>query len=245
MPVPRHAATRSRLQTPTFWVDESGSRGSAGKGYVVAALKTRRSDELSRAVFAVRERHEYGSELKFNRISERHIRVFDDLAETLADSDAHLVATVVANPYNPFKGQQQWEVQADLISQLVFGGLNRSEVATVLMDKISTPVGTSIGDLVKRGVNSRCRDQGVVSAISLDSQASDMLQLADLLAGAIRYHRFEKTQSGSTSQAKRRVVRRFSEALGVEDLSDGRHDRVNILTLSGKSRVRQFLPPTG
>lgn len=235
VPPPRHATSRpSSPQTPTFWIDESGSRASAHRGFVLAGIKTRHPDRLQRDLFAVRERFAYTGEFKFTRVGQMNFPRFAALLDVVAASDAHLVATVVDARWNPFKvGDTHWAAQAGLISRLVIGGVNANELATVLMDGISTPQETNLGQLVKRTVNAHFRSQVVVSAISLDSRANDLLQLADLVAGAIRYDRFEPHSKGPTPEAKRRIVKRVTEAFDVADLTDRRHGRVRIATVEG------------
>lgn len=230
---PRHAAKRTSLQTPTFWVDESGARGSAGKGYVVAALKTRHPDALARQIHGVREKYEnWDGEFKFAKISERNRNRFLDLATVLEESDAHVIASVVQHEYNPFRTMPAWQAQAEIVSSLVVGGINRNEVAAVLMDVITTPAHVSIGHEVKRRVNARCRDQVVTTAVSLDSRANDLLQAADLIAGSIRHLRFAPPGTGPASISKQLVAQRLAAAMGVLDFGDQRSRRVNILTLS-------------
>lgn len=236
---PRHATQRTSLQTPTFWVDESGARGSAGKGYVVAALKTRHADALARKIHSIREKHSWTGEFKFSRISERNKERFFDLAEVLEESDAHVVASVVHQDYNPFKAQESWQAQAEIVSRLVIGGINRNEVAAVLMDVITTPANVSIGAEVKRRVNAHFRNQVVTVAVALDSRANDLLQAADLVAGAIRHLRFTQPTAGSVSMTKRLVAQRVALAMRVPDFADQRSGSVNIRTLRGPESPRQ------
>jgi len=232
---PRHAAARLPTpQTPSFWIDESGARGSAGKGYVLAGIKTRHPDRLLRQLQAVRERHgNYSGEFKWTTIGTNSFRRVAEMAEVLGESDAHLVATVVDHRWNPFSSGETWAAQAALIARLVVGGVNRNEIATVMMDGISTPVDVSLGQEVKRAVNTHFRGQVVVTAVSLDSKSNDLLQAADLIAGAIRYQRFQPHGLGANNDAKRKMVRRVAEAFGVEDLSDQRTRTVNIQTCDG------------
>lgn len=51
----------------TFWIDESGSQGTANKCFVIAGIKTRQPDDLQRAIKEIRERRSFTQEFKFTR----------------------------------------------------------------------------------------------------------------------------------------------------------------------------------
>ncbi|WP_067428435.1 DUF3800 domain-containing protein [Nocardioides jensenii] len=224
-------------QAATFWIDESGARGSAGKGYVLAGVKTRHPDMLARQIAGVRDKFEYKGEFKFNKVTEYNFDRFAAVLDVVEKSDAHLVATVVDSRYNPFKGSESWAVQADLISHLIQGGLNRNEVAVAFMDVITTPVHIGLGAEVKRRANAQLQGAPLIQAVSLDSKCNDLLQLADMFAGAIRHIRFEAPTESRTGREKRRLARRVAESFDVEDLCDRHKERVNILTLNGARKL--------
>lgn len=237
MPDRRHLPGAGTLppgvQCSTFWIDESGSKSTSSRCFVVAGIKTRHPDDLLRDIHTLRETHDFYSEFKFGRLSAGSFRVFSDLVDVLEASDAHLVATVVDDRHNPFKGKEHWHAHANIVSQLVIGNINRNEVATVLMDGISTPQGKSLGRAVKRGVNGRLGATVVTAAISLDSRSNDLLQAADLVAGAIFHQRMTSHRTGAPKAEKVKITNRLALAFGVTTLEDQRDDRVNIKTMSG------------
>lgn len=220
------------VQTASFWLDDSGSRGSAHKGFVIAGIKTRHPDDLQRSLHVVRERHGYDGELKFNAITERNLPRFHAVIDVLEASDAHLLGAVLdAHRWNPFKGKEHWHGQSLVVSELVTSALNANEVGAVFMDGISTPVGVSMGALVKRGINSRLRGQRATSVVSLDSKTNDLMQVADLVAGSIRYQRFDPAGLIGESP-KSRFALRLGAAFGVGSFEDRQAKRIRIQTLA-------------
>lgn len=226
----------------SFWIDESGSRSTAGQCFVVAGIKTRRPDDLLRSIEGIREKHDYRDrEFKFARLTMANQPVFYDLVDVLAASDAHLMAAVVdSSTPNPFKGEDVWRTHATINAQLVIGNINRNETATVLMDGISTPAGESLGRAVKRAINSRTASTPCIHAISLDSRCNSILQAADMVAGAIRYQRLERP-GADRETPKALVAARLAAAFGLENLSDHRTRRSNIVTLKGPRARRPAL----
>jgi hypothetical protein len=218
------------VQTASFWLDDSGSRGQAHRGFVIGGIKTRHSDLLQRAIHGVRDKHGHAGELKFANVNERNMPRYRALVDVLRDSDVHIVASVLnTDGWNPFKGQEHWIGQTAIVADIVASCLNRNEVASVYMDGISTPLNVALGELVKRHSNGRLQGHRVTAAVSLDSRSNDVLQAADLIAGAIRYLRFETPRDGSP---KLELALYVCSAFGVLDFSDRSSQRIRIKTLS-------------
>ena len=221
--------------TASFWLDESGAKNTAAQCYVVAGIKTRHPDEIDREIQAVRDRHGYLDELKFGRLTQRTLPIFLDLVAVLERSDARLVATVVNSGANPFHGSTVWDAYTNVVSQLVVGNINRGELGCVFVDRITTPPEVNLGELIKRRANERLGGGPVVLATSLNSKASDLLQAADMCAGAIRTLRLDSTEKPD----KVRVARQLAVAFDADGLADVSSGRVSIETLRTTGRRRR------
>lgn len=231
-----------RYPTAAIFVDESGSKSTAGgQFFVVAAVKARHPGRLARAIREVRDRTGYDSELKFSGITRGSLTVYYELITVLEASDASLAACVVqGDVYNPFRQRREvWKVHAEVTSQLLVGCINRRELVGVHLDGISTPLGCSLEDEVRRMTNRRLRATAVVSSVCLDSRTNDLLQVADLVAGAI-FHERRRAVTGETKlrSNKGKVALRLATAFDRPGLVDGRDARVNIATYRGKGATR-------
>ena len=217
--------------TALLYVDESGSRASGSRFFVMSAVKVRKPGALARATRVVRDRNQFEGEFKFSEITKGTLSAYYDLIDTMAASDAHLIATVVNRDlYDPFPGKLVWQGQAEVAAQLVRAGVNRRELVSVLMDGVSTPEGIALDDEVRRMVNRSFRSTSVVTCACLDSRSNDGLQMADLLAGAIASERRraegEHRKIGSNPNSpKTKVARRLIEAFEIEGLMDQRSRR--------------------
>ena len=230
-----------RYPTSSIFIDESGSKATASQFFVVAAVKVREPGRLAQAVRDVRDRSQYYRELKFSEITRGTLPVYYDLIDQLEASDAHLAACVVrGDVHNPFtRTKPVWQVHAEITAQLLVGCINRRELVGVLMDGISTPRGTSLEDTVRRMANSRLGATSVVSAVCLDSQTNDVLQVADLVAGAILHERRRTAGApAKTTSNKGKVALRLAAAFARPGLADGRDERVNIQTYRGRTARR-------
>lgn len=92
-----------RYPTAAIFVDESGSKSTAGRFFVVGAVKVRQVGLLARAIREVRDRTGYSGELKFSAITRGSLTVYSELIAALEASDANLAACVVqGSVYNRF-----------------------------------------------------------------------------------------------------------------------------------------------
>jgi hypothetical protein len=237
--IPAVDAVQVPLNYPTalIYVDESAVKTSAGRFFVIGAVKVRRPGQLMRVVRDIRDRHGFSDEFKFSRVSRGKFSVFCELIDALEQSDAHIAACVVDRDKgtDPFIGSgAEWIAHAKITAKLIVGILNRRELASVLLDEISTPKGCAFDDTVRGMVNRRMRATSLVTAACVDSACSDGVQLADLVAGAVAHQRGQGIHAASPTSHKGKIAARLATAFGVSSFDDVRTDRVNVATLGAR-----------
>ena len=163
--------------TTTIYVDESGSKASAGRFFVVAAVKVRDHGQFARAIQDVRDKTRFHHEFKFSEITHGALPAYYALADVLEATGVHVAACVVDREvHDAFADNRPlWQVHSDVTSQLLVGCINRRELVGVLLDGLSTPRGVSLEDDVRRRVNKRLKNTAIVTAACLDSRASDAI----------------------------------------------------------------------
>jgi len=227
-----------RIQVPltcrssVYFIDESGSKGSNGRHFVVAAVKTNDPDALTRGMESIRAKHNVRREMKFRDLTRGSIPVFKALVDLVAESGSHIGAFVIDKEISdPFNGKPLWEAHSWVTAALVKGMTSRKELATLLLDGISTPAGVAYGSRLREGINRRFKATRVVSAVSLDSRTCDGLQLADMVASAIAYERKMAASGGQHADTPKSVVSRYlARSFDLFDFSDAHGDRVKIRT---------------
>jgi Protein of unknown function (DUF3800) len=127
---------------------------------------------------------------------------------------------------------------------LLVASINKRELVTALIDEVSSPKEVAYADVVKDRVNRRLGATAVISAVCLDSKSNDMLQVADLVAGAVAYDRGLRAATYKPrSDEKRRLALRVKAALGCADFEDGRTSLVNVATFRAPTpRPRKAKP---
>jgi hypothetical protein len=220
--------------TALFFVDESSVKASAGRFFVVGAIKLRRPGHLMRAIADIRDRYEFRGEFKFSNITRGSFAMCCELIDAIHCSDARISACVVdrATGRDPFQGNTPpWLAHAQVTTALLAGNVNRRELAAALVDHVSTPKGSAFDDTVRNMVNRRLRSTSLVSVACADSACTDGLQLADLVAGSVAHHRGDANNTASPTSYKGKVATRLAAAFDVESFTrDTRNDRVHIAT---------------
>lgn len=216
----------------SIFIDESGSKNSAGGFFVLGFVKSRNTPMLQRQIRDVRQRHQHYKEIKFGSICRKNMPFYFDVVEILATADVRVGGSVYDAGRN-FGSEPTWLVQTQMAARLVRGNVNKGEIVNVFLDVVSTPRGESVAKGVKDSVNGTLEAHVVVAAYDLDSQATDLLQLADLVSGAIAYERKQRRMTGmeSISSPKSQVAARMRRAFGLESFDDVQRGKVNILTM--------------
>ncbi|MGO1591959.1 MAG: DUF3800 domain-containing protein [Ancrocorticia sp.] len=220
-----------------MFIDESGSKSSHSKFFVLGLVKVRDSGQLMRELRGVRERHHFKGEFKFSAVTRDTKQVYFEAIEQLAQADVRIGAYVFDKATaDPFQGRQAWEAQRECVSKLVRGNTNRGELLSAHLDLITTPSGVSLADQVKSQVNQQLQCMTVVSCLDLDSRSTDGLQMADLVAGSVSYAR--RAWSGESPDLpgqrsdKGELAQRLRRCFDLESFDDTtlRSGRVNIRT---------------
>lgn len=233
-PVPDAVHVPPKYPTALIFVDESAVKVSAGRFFVVGAVKVRKPGQLLRSVQGIRDRYGYREEFKFTKVTRARMPMFCELIDVLEQSDAHIAACIVdrRRGADPFASSDpQWVSHARVTAQLLVGIINRRELAAALLDHVSTPVGCAFDDTVREMVNRRMRATSLIAASCVDSACSDGVQLADLVAGAVAHGCGQSASTASPSSHKGKIAARLAAAYGVSGLCDVRTDRVNVATL--------------
>lgn len=230
--------------TATVYIDESGSRASGSRFFVMGGVKTRSPGRLGRRLKEVRDRTGFSKEFKFSEITSSSLVPYYEAIKVLEDSDVHIIASVVnRDQHDPFRGASDHEVHVEVASRLLIGAINKRELIGAVLDLISTPPDVAIDELVRKQVNRHFRNASVVTAICADSRSMDTLQMADLVASAIAHERRRAFgESGKTnahpSSPKAKVAARLLTAFGLASSEDQRTDRANIATIANTSGPR-------
>lgn len=220
-----------------MFIDESGTKNSKGGFFVIGLIKSYQPARLWRSIRDIRQRHRYNDEIKFSSINGSNILFYFDIVEELANSP--YVARLAGSIYDARTGfdvdVETWKEQAKMARRLIVGNTNRDDQAICFLDLVQTPRGETVAVRVKDEANSRLTGTPIIEAYDVDSRFHDLVQLADIVAGAIHYERTKTTGRVKITDKnpKARVCKRLARALDLDSFDDIKHYKTNILTMTG------------
>lgn len=185
----RSASLRRDHPVATVFLDETGSI-SGDRFFAIGGLKLEEPGPLLRRVQKLRDVYHWYDELKFTSLTRKAVPFYQQVIDEVASEHRWEFYCFVADrqkadPIDRFGSQ--WDAYAKLAEQLVTALIHRSEIVTVLADYYSAPAGVQFEQVLRQAVNRRLARLGVVSVCCLNSNASDGLQLVDLLTGAVAF----------------------------------------------------------
>lgn len=238
------------VKTGMFFLDETGLlRTSRDPVFVVGLIHSREPSGLTRKIQAIRDRHHWYDEMKWSAItnSNRNLEAYRRVIEAFFESNLEqarfgcIVMRKEELDLKRFFLGNVWEAYEAFAALEVRLSLFDDEVVTVLADDMSVPAHVTFEQNLKRRVNEKKGRLAVTNVLRIDSKGCQLIQLADLLIGAVAYD--FKLALGSLpaapSAAKVEALRLIKDSVGATDFTHGHRAST---TRGRKMRVRLFTP---
>jgi hypothetical protein len=215
-------------------MDETGTLGGARDPFfAVGLLKCTEPFELLRPMQRIRDKRHFYDEIKWNKVSQKKLPVLKELVDVFVRSDAHFSAFICDKRQYDVIGRFKGPFLAyeALARQLVQGNVSRGEYMWLVADEYSTPDHINFEGGVRDWVNKRCQVPAVAGVCRMRSHGVDLLQMIDLLLGAVVYE--YKANAGIVGlqvyKPKAALLEHTKKGLGVTSFLGGyRDNRLNI-----------------
>jgi hypothetical protein len=222
-------ARRVRSQNHAFaFLDETGTLGGPRDPvFAVGLLRTREPHAIQRSISRIRDQHHFYDEIKWSKVSAKKLPELETILSVFFGSDATFSAFVAEKARHDVIGRFGGPFQAyeALARQLVHGTLRQRETIWVIADEYSSPPGTLFEENVRDHVNRRARWGNPVAGVCrMRSHGTDLLQLTDLLLGAVVYE--HKIQHGLAAyKPKVKLLNSLKSRAGVPTFIGGHRDK--------------------
>jgi len=186
--------------------------------FAVGVLTIGESSDLPTFVRKFRQRSAWVGEWHFSRMNERelsHYKALIDLLRehcgwsfclTLADRSNFDVSAACGDRYVAYER---------IAAQSIAASMSPDAQAVVLADEYSTPDSVRFEEDVRWCVNSQLGGNVVAGAVRVSSDSHDLMQVADVLTGAIVYpFRSSRSRQQRRPTAKRRLANYVAKELG-------------------------------
>lgn len=238
--VPKRPRRQSKLKHAFGFLDETGSLGGdRDPFFAVGMLRSRDPYDLLRPIQRIRDKQHFYDEIKWSKVSAKKLPLLQDLVDVFCSSSASFSALVADKQEHDVIGRfgGQFEAYDFMARQLVWGSVHRSETMWIVADEYSTPPGHHFEENVRDYVNRKLRRDAVAGVCRMRSTGVDLLQLIDLILGAVVYE--YKGERGAVELAsykpKVQLLDHIKERVGVRTFVGGHKDT--------KLNIQDYCPP--
>jgi len=192
--MPTNKSNFRDIKTCFCFLDETGLiHSEQDKFFALGILKCSEPQKLYNRIRKIRRYHRYNEELKWANL-DRKIR-FDIAREffnIFLQEDAKFNCIILNKTeldFNKYYNNNLYKVYRNFTITLLklIIGKNPEEVVILLADDYFTPDGTDMEVTIKKFINNHYQRFVVAGACQINSKSSDLLQLTDLILGAILY----------------------------------------------------------
>ena len=163
--------------------------------------------------------------MKFNKLSKNNINFAKFVVESIFDTKSINFYSYTINKrgtyFNKAFGGNEWIAYEEITLKLLEASLSKQEILILIADHITTPKGIKFEVNTKRNFNQKNKRLALAGVCRFDSKSNDLLQVIDLIIGAITYD--IKLTEGIVSGSKYKIelVDFLKSKLGVTSFSSG------------------------
>lgn len=215
-----------QIWTKFCFLDESGSLNNKTEPYfTLGILKMSQPYYLQSKILYERTRRNFHDELKFNKLSKSNIEFAKTVIKSIFNTKSLSFYSYTTNKQSRyfldnFSGNE-WKAYEDITLKLMNAVLANHEVLILIADHIVTPEDIKYEVNVKKIFNASKKRLAIAGVCRFDSKSNDLLQVTDLLIGAITYDLKLKAGLVSGDKYKIKLVDYLKENLGTTSFDCG------------------------
>jgi len=215
-----------KIWTKFCFLDETGTLSDQKDQYfTVGILKMSQPYFLQRRLFFERSKIKFYDEVKFNKLSKNNVNfaktAIDALFETRSISFYSYSISTKSDYYLKRFDQNPWLAYEQITLKLLDAALSQQEIVILLADYVTTPKDIRFEVEVKKKFNQYKGRLALAGVCRFDSKSNDLLQLTDLLIGAVTYDIKYIKKIVDGSKYKLEVVDYLKSKLGTETFIKG------------------------
>ncbi len=212
------------------FLDETGNlTDSLDPYFTIGLLKMSQPFYLQSKILYERNKKDFHDEMKFNKLSIKNISFAKFAIDTLFSTSSIGIYSYTTNKNSQyFKDNfntNQWIAYEEITLKLLDAALAEKEIIILIADHITTPKDIKFEVNTKKNFNSFKGRLALAGVCRFDSKSNDLLQLIDLIIGAINYEL--KLASGLVSGSKYKIelLNHIKQKLEISTFSQGFHGK--------------------
>ena len=221
-----------QIWTKFCFLDETGSLNDVNDPFfTVGILKLSQPYYLASKIDYERRKRNFHDELKFNKLSKNNLEFAKFIVDTVFDTrSVNFYSYSVDKDGEYFKrefGGDPWQAYEKLTIRLLKDAvLADREILVLIADYVPSPSHIRYEVNVKKEINKLLGRLALAGVCRFDSRSNDLLQVVDMIIGAVSYDL--KLASGviqTGSKYKRRLLEHLKTNLGTSDFVSGFRNR--------------------
>jgi len=200
-----------QIRTPFVFFDETGSiNDKANRFFCLGMIKCMQPFFLDSRIREIREKNRFYDEIKWNTLSGAKLKVITDIIEAVFDTPGIRFSCIVINKDNinferefnndPYKAYQAFT------EILLKQSIGQNEMLTVLADFVTTPKEIKFEVDVKHNINKALDRLAIGGIHRVDSKGVNIIQIVDLLIGAVSYSYKKELRLVSGDKNKMKIL---------------------------------------
>lgn len=218
------------IWTKFCFLDETGNLSDPKDPFfTVGVLKMSQPYYLQSKIMYERNKRNFHDEIKFNKLSKNNIEFAKFIIGALFDTrsiDFYSYTTNKSCRYfqDHFHGDQ-WVAYEQITLKLLDAALSDNEILMLIADHVTTPKDIKFEVNTKKNFSSGKKRLALAGVCRFDSKSNDLLQVVDLIIGAVTYDLKLSNGVVTGSKYKIELVEFLKQNLGVASFSDGFRNR--------------------
>jgi hypothetical protein len=239
-----------QIWTKFCFLDETGSLNDVNDPFfTVGILKLSQPYYLASKIEYERRKRNFHDELKFNKLSRNNLEFAKFIVDTIFDTrSVNFYSYSVDKGGDYFKREfsgDPWQAYEKLTIRLLKDAvLSDNEILILIADYVPAPFHIRYEVNVRKEMNKLSRRLALAGVCRFDSRSNDLLQVVDVIIGAISYDL--KLASGviqTGSKYKRRLLEHLKTNLGATNFVDGFRNRNFNIFVDKDMKMRLLLKP--
>ncbi len=226
-----------KIKTPVCFFDETGLLNNAvDKFFVLGMVKCLRPHKLNGLLRKLRDKNHFYDEIKWKKVNAKNFSIMKKLIDyffSIYNTSFYCIVLHKDNmDFQKYFNNDFFKAYQSFTTLLLKKSIRDDEIATIIADHYSTPNKDEFEAKVRNYVNDHNKRMCIHSVVRIHSKGCDLIQIADLLMGAVNYEfKLKSNLIKKPSKAKIELLDFLKNKLGVTDLTQHiKSEKFNVMT---------------
>ena len=236
------------IWTKFCFLDESGSLNNLKDPFfTIGFIKCSQPYYLQSKILYERQKRNFFDEMHFNKLSKKNINFAKFAIDSLLATRGLCFSSYSLDKKGEYFDREfagnPWKAYEDISIRVLKSSIPENEILIVLADYITTPRDVRFEVNVKRKINEKLKRLAIAGVCRFNSKSNDLLQVSDLIVGAINYDlKLSTNVILKGDKYKRRFLEYFKEMIGLKDKDFTEGFRSHMFNIFVDKDIKQRLP---